>query len=364
MAQNIEVYLQPPSPKREFKLPSVDTLFSSEEEKHNINDQGLHAPLPSIQLPNSNTNRLKTIEPQLSIKIEYEKSPVMQFSSPLSSSVATPSPILSPIIMQDSSNNSNYLSSSSSSSFLLPPPENAARRCRSVSNASSTCSSPCLSPQLPSLRSLSEPPTLFLISNENIKSRYDEENDEGNHSYHRGGGGHGGFGASLSCGEEDEDDEEEEDVEQIKSGSAVQTEDYHTVFGKKRKRGRPTNASRPEVQSDSHWTFVKPTVWDVKSNNERQLRPSSSENTHPTISPPEDKQDGINTFRCTNMEISYSIPRKKRGRKPKKQIAGNSCFVWRDLTAPRGANKKLASSSATKKNLIENRVLLPAIKKD
>lgn len=346
MAQNIEVYLQPPSPKSEFKLPSVDTLFpSTQEEMNSIHDQGLHTPLPSIQIPNSNTNRLKTIEPQLSIKIEYEKSPVMQFSSPLSSSAATHSPLLSPIMMQDNTNNNNYLASPS---FLLPPPENTSRRCRSVSNASSTCSSPCLSPQLPSLRSLSEPPTLFLIPNESIKSKYDDQGDEENQSYNYSGG----FGASLSCGEEEDDDDDDKNAK-----SAIQTEDYHTVFGKKRKRGRPTNASRPEVQTDSHWTFVKPTVWDVKSN-ERQHLPC--ENTHPT---PSEEKDGINTFRCTNMEISYSIPRKKRGRKPKKQIAGNSCFVWRDLTAPRGANKKLASSSS-KKNLIENRVLLPAIKKD
>ena len=60
--------------------------------------------------------------------------------------------------------------------------------------------------------------------------------------------------------------------------------------------------------------------------------------------------DGINTFTSTNMDMALSIPKKKRGRKPKKQMAGNSCFVWRDLTAPRGANKKSLLSKNNNNN--------------
>ncbi|CAO3591224.1 unnamed protein product [Absidia cylindrospora] len=164
----------------------------------------------------------------------------------------------------------------------------------------------------------------------------------------------------------------------------------------KRKRGRPPNTNR-QVQRD-HWTFVTPTVWDVKrtqlpehmeeNQHDHHLSPSSSPTSmfsDPSLSPslsssssssssstplhqesaaaatsmtskngvmlvlwPHDNNGGsnknsghqnLNTFTNTSMDTTLTMPKKKRGRKPKTQLAGNSCFVWRDLTAKRGANR-------------------------
>ncbi|KAI8094738.1 hypothetical protein BDF21DRAFT_409357 [Thamnidium elegans] len=300
MVQPIEVFLQPPSPtiKASFKLPSVKSLFPvSMEEDTNSQE------LPSIRLTNHsspsddtyyNDNivisspRLNTIEPRPDLSVAtspYQQSPIMTFSSPSSTtSSMVGSPLISPI--QDGP-------------FLLPPPDSSSfRRCRSVSNASNN-SSPSASPSFQfTFRSLSEPPTL------NLPPPTSLDNETTN------------------------------------------TEDYHPIFGPKRKRGRPPNASRPELQTDSNWTFVKPTVWDVKqqqnitstSNNSNVF--TENNNTPQFYTENTVMSDGINTFTTTNMDMALSIPKKKRGRKPKKQLAGNSCFVWRDLTAPRGANKK------------------------
>ncbi|KAG0173228.1 hypothetical protein DFQ28_011645 [Apophysomyces sp. BC1034] len=123
----------------------------------------------------------------------------------------------------------------------------------------------------------------------------------------------------------------------------------------KRKRGRPSNASR-QVQRDS-WTFVTPTVWDVKrrditDDEEKMSSTSSTGAPHddgqivllwPSDNEDEDRcerESTLNTFTSTRMDATLSMPKKKRGRKPKMQLAGNSCFVWRDLTARRGANRK------------------------
>lgn len=309
MVQPIEVFLQPPSPtlKASFKLPSVKSLFPEE-----TNSQEL----PSIRLTNhssasscsedtyysndmlASSPRLSTIEPRpdLSVtKSPYQQSPIMSFSSPSSTtSSVVGSPLISPI--QDGP-------------FLLPPPNSSSfRRCRSVSNASNI-SSPCASPSYQfTFRSLSEPPTLNLPPPSSNSLKQDS--------------------------------------------NTTSTEDYHPIFGPKRKRGRPPNASRPEVEGDSNWTFVKPTVWDVKQNNLQQQKQCSNIESNNTFTDNHHyhtpqfytentvMSDGINTFTTTNMDMALSIPKKKRGRKPKKQLAGNSCFVWRDLTAPRGANKK------------------------
>jgi hypothetical protein len=81
---------------------------------------------------------------------------------------------------------------------------------------------------------------------------------------------------------------------------------YDTIFGPKRRRGRPRNTTQPAKQND--FTFIQPTVWDVN----HQIQPKKASD----------------------------IPKKKRGRKPKQQFTGNSCFVWKDLTSPRSPNKK------------------------
>lgn len=78
------------------------------------------------------------------------------------------------------------------------------------------------------------------------------------------------------------------------------------LFGPKRKRGRPASTTQP--RRDNQFTFIQPTVWDV--NHQLQYKNSSG------------------------------TPKKKRGRKPKQQFSGNSCFVWKDLTAPRSPNKR------------------------
>ncbi|KAI8076504.1 uncharacterized protein B0P05DRAFT_546126 [Gilbertella persicaria] len=42
--------------------------------------------------------------------------------------------------------------------------------------------------------------------------------------------------------------------------------------------------------------------------------------------------DSMAAFTNSNMDIMLHMPRKKRGRKPKTHLVGNSCFVWKDLT--------------------------------
>ncbi|CAO3638539.1 unnamed protein product [Mucor hiemalis] len=332
MVHSIEVYLQPPSPtmNSSYKLPSVKSLFpASMDDDTNLQE------LPSIRLTNedddnvmnNNSNhsnhglltsspRLNIIEPTPDLSLSnslYQQSPIMTFSSPSSTtSSMAGSPLVSPI--QDGP-------------FLLPPPDSSFRRCRSVSNASNISSSSSSSYQF-TFRSLSEPPTLNLPP-------------------------------STTSDEDDRD---------TTTATGTSIDDCHPIFGPKRKRGRPPNASRPEVQGGSNWTFVKPTVWDVKHNQQQQQQQQQQQkqqtiemtsisnpayNHHPSSSIHSTKNndtpqfytentvmsDGINTFTSTNMNMALSIPKKKRGRKPKKQLAGNSCFVWRDLTAPRGANK-------------------------
>ncbi|GAA5811423.1 hypothetical protein MFLAVUS_004860 [Mucor flavus] len=103
----------------------------------------------------------------------------------------------------------------------------------------------------------------------------------------------------------------------------------------KRKRGRPPNSNRPATQRD-HWTFVTPTVWDVKHT--QLIDPKPEKDDYTVLHWP--VQEGQNDFTNTSMNTSLSMPKKKRGRKPKMQLAGNFCFVWRDLTARRSANRK------------------------
>ncbi|KAI9249342.1 hypothetical protein EDC94DRAFT_624059 [Helicostylum pulchrum] len=104
----------------------------------------------------------------------------------------------------------------------------------------------------------------------------------------------------------------------------------------KRKRGRPPNSTRPATQRD-HWTFVTPTVWDVK-HTQQLIDPKPEKDDSTVLHWP--VQEGQNDFTNTSMNTSLSMPKKKRGRKPKMQLAGNFCFVWRDLTARRSANRE------------------------
>ncbi|KAI8639733.1 hypothetical protein BD408DRAFT_420820 [Parasitella parasitica] len=301
----IEVFLQPPSPTlNSCRLPSVKSIFPINDEEEQQNQQ-----LPSIRLTQDHRrkddkNKLNIIEPTInssslstSPMSPYQSSPIMTFSSPSSTTSSfCGSPLISP---------------THENPFLLPPPDINSRRCRSVSNSSQN-SSPSTSPYCTpfTFRSLSEPPTL------NLPPTTADEQEE---------------------------------------IAAKQDEYPHPIFGPKRKRGRPPNAARPEARDGSSWTFIKPTVWDVKKQQQQQQQPKKQHLQH--SSAPNSLQntpqfltettavmaDGINTFTSTNMDMALSIPKKKRGRKPKRQMAGNSCFVWRDLTAPRGANKKSSS---------------------
>lgn len=110
----------------------------------------------------------------------------------------------------------------------------------------------------------------------------------------------------------------------------------------KRKRGRPPNSTS---QRES-WTFVTPTVWDVHEQKDEKLayqqQPAEGNKVLLNWSTPSinHKIKDQHMFTNTNLDCALTIPKKKRGRKPKKQLAGNFCFVWRDLTAKRGVNKK------------------------
>lgn len=86
----------------------------------------------------------------------------------------------------------------------------------------------------------------------------------------------------------------------------------------KRKRGRPPNLREPVWEGG--WTFVTPTVWNITSAS--PLSSSEQEDTETTTA-----------FTSSTMDTVLTMPKKKRGRKPKTHIEGNSCFVWRDLTA-------------------------------
>jgi hypothetical protein len=99
----------------------------------------------------------------------------------------------------------------------------------------------------------------------------------------------------------------------------------------KRKRGRPPNSASKAKQHD-HWTFVTPTICDIKHQS-IQYTDKQQQN---------DDEVDFTVLHWASNDIT-NIPKKKRGRKSKMQMAGNYCFVWRDLTARRGANKKKKS---------------------
>ncbi|KAG1451983.1 hypothetical protein G6F56_007938 [Rhizopus delemar] len=316
MVHSIEVFLQPPSPKqsREFKLPPINTLYSLSLDGDVVQQQHLPTVCLTDQHNQHNTvfdandsHKLNTLEPTpcLSIitsPVSNSSSPHFGMASPSLSSVSALSPLISPIV---------------ESSLLLAPPDMMSfRRCRSVSNESSPSSSPSYN-----YRSLSEPPAFELLP----PSTLQEEKGKGKQS----------------------------------DGESVINFNDHPLFGPKRKRGRPPNTSRPESTADNHWTFIKPTVWDVKNKSfeQRNKRHVGKVNI-PTISSSTSSsvENVLNTFTSTNMDMALSIPKKKRGRKPKKQLAGNSCFVWKDLTAPRGANKK----RIIRLEKLTDRSLLPA----
>ncbi|KAI8367299.1 hypothetical protein BD560DRAFT_399838 [Blakeslea trispora] len=101
----------------------------------------------------------------------------------------------------------------------------------------------------------------------------------------------------------------------------------------KRKRGRP-----PTVQFDGSWTFLAPTVWDIPiSRTENKDRQTTDH--HPTDTA---MNNAMAAFTSSKMDMVLHMPHKKRGRKPKTHLVGNSCFVWKDLTLNRSKKTSTA----------------------
>ncbi|KAI7899562.1 uncharacterized protein BX663DRAFT_520463 [Cokeromyces recurvatus] len=290
MAQNIEFYLHPPSPRLEedsqssCTLPPVSTLLQPNDDDDDIPISPI-ADLPSIIIPSPSLSYLEPVEPNTDTSSSPSLSPFMNSLS-LDSPPQLSSPQISPYC-----------------NLLLPPPVNT-RRYRSLSNASAN--SPT---DFTINRRLSDPP--------------------------------------VYC--------QDEKTTSISTNTTV-----------KRKRGRPSNASRQTIQNEN-WTFVTPTVWDVKHKDTIIDSPGTPTSLTSEVGdhhddfmvlhwPINDNKDGQqqqqqqqqqNIFTNTTMDTTLSIPKKKRGRKPKMQLEGNFCFVWRDLTAPRSSNKKKLSSTTT-----------------
>jgi hypothetical protein len=100
----------------------------------------------------------------------------------------------------------------------------------------------------------------------------------------------------------------------------------------KRKRGRPPNLREPVWEGG--WTFVTPTVWNITS-------------ASPVPSAEQEDTETTTAFTSSTMDTVLTMPKKKRGRKPKTHIEGNSCFVWRDLTASGQRKAKAAKRDIT-----------------
>ncbi|KAI9278984.1 hypothetical protein BDA99DRAFT_493689 [Phascolomyces articulosus] len=95
----------------------------------------------------------------------------------------------------------------------------------------------------------------------------------------------------------------------------------------KRRRGRPP--SNREPVNDGGFTFLAPVTWAVQQPPEQEQAPE----------PKTDQHEMMAAFSSSNMDTVLQMPRKKRGRKPKTQLAGNSCFVWKELPTTRSTKK-------------------------
>lgn len=121
----------------------------------------------------------------------------------------------------------------------------------------------------------------------------------------------------------------------------VLSESGHPIL--KRRRGRPPNIREPTLEGG--WTFLTPTVWDVN-----HPQPGSIPATLPSTA--DSVMNGsMAAFTSSNMDTVLQMPRKKRGRKPKTHVAGNSCFVWKDITAARRSTKEIKEQKAALRRL-------------
>ncbi|KAF1801869.1 hypothetical protein V8B55DRAFT_1474686 [Mucor lusitanicus] len=127
------------------------------------------------------------------------------------------------------------------------------------------------------------------------------------------------------------------------STQIIVNEDGETIL--KRRRGRPPNAREPSEEGG--WTFLTPTVWDVKNQQSTQGGATQDvASNQPLAAPTTTTHGDVAVFSSSNVQEDHTnallhMPRKKRGRKPKTQMAGNSCFVWKDISSTRRSTKAM-----------------------
>lgn len=121
----------------------------------------------------------------------------------------------------------------------------------------------------------------------------------------------------------------------------ILSESGHPIL--KRRRGRPPNMREPALEGG--WTFLTPTVWDV-NHPQQGSTPATLPNTTDLV-----MNGSMAAFTSSNMDMVLQMPRKKRGRKPKTHIVGNSCFVWKDITAARRSTKVIKEQKAALRRL-------------
>lgn len=377
----IEFKLHPPSPRRPCTLPPVSSLLADVTTHAHLQQHQRASPSPPPQMPS----------PQLdyssipSIQLPEKEYPSLMLSIPYDPPSNSSSPTCSPLMSYQLLDTPQSSPGSSPHPFLLPPPDTFGRS-RSLSNASTSSwssvatslavtapSSPIHSPE----RRLSDPS--FMFPHHDSYSPPHDQHQPHQEPYQR----HQSASPSLSSRQQ-----LYPSVSTSSSSSSSATSGDPVV---KRRRGRPPNTHR-QVQRD-HWTFVTPTVWDVKhtqlpdhlldsppdstysspfissdpisSSSESGTTTASMDSKNgvmlvlwphddpnhtngPGGGDPSDIRYNLNTFTSTRMDATLTMPKKKRGRKPKNQLAGNSCFVWRDLTARRGANRAKSPALPTK----------------
>ncbi|ORZ22529.1 hypothetical protein BCR42DRAFT_406389 [Absidia repens] len=387
----IEVRLHPPSPRHPCTLPPVSSLLSDVTVQHQQLQQQ-YSSSPSSSPSHTPTTSQRDLPSIPSLHLPDKVYPSLMLSIPYDPPSSSSSPTSSPFMSYQSLDTPQSSPASSPHPFLLPPPDTSSRS-RSHSNASTSSwssiatslavtapSSPIHNPD----RRLSDPSLMFdqqdLIYQQQQPDRHVFQHEEQQPYFQRN------HSASPSLS-----------PLQQPCPSASTSSSSTTDPIVKRKRGRPPNSNR-QAQRD-HWTFVTPTVWDVKRTQlpehiQNQPSPSSSTPSpsetslcgHPTASLSSSSRDGptnmdskngvmlvlwpqddnngngngkdnetrddinlnLNTFTSTRMDTTLTMPKKKRGRKPKTQLAGNSCFVWRDLTARRGANRAKSSTTTAR----------------
>lgn len=108
-----------------------------------------------------------------------------------------------------------------------------------------------------------------------------------------------------------------------RSISSVRSEELPT----QRKRGRPPTFLDTQ---DDQLTFLTPTVWNIPTSQDQKQRELNAKQVSL-----DQMNDSMTAFTSSNMDTVLYMPRKKRGRKPKTFVHGNSCFIWKDLTSTR-----------------------------